>query len=341
MDIMGQNCDIYRICSHKLTQNCFGFRSILACNGATMKHLSDIGEDALIQRLLGQLAHTGSADGHTGHIIVGPGDDCAVVDTGRRGQFQLLKTDAMVEGVHFLPGTAAAKVGWKAVARTLSDFAAMGGLPGDLLVTVAMPASKPVSYMEKLYQGMQKCAGAYGAVICGGETTSVPEGSAAVISVAGTGWVEKARCITRSGGRVGDRILVTGKLGGSIRGKHLSFVPRLEEARWLTEHFRIRSMMDISDGLGRDLSRLAAASGCGFHIDQQSLPRNRACSTAQALGDGEDYELLLTVSATTAAKLCEAWRKHFPKLALTEIGQLTGGQADTGLEESGWQHFAS
>ena len=306
-----------------------------------MKQLSDIGEDALIERLLRQLTGTGSSGDRARRIIVGPGDDCAVVDRGRRGEYQLLKTDAMVEGVHYLAETSAAKVGWKAVARTISDFAAMGGLPAELLVTIAMPASKSVAYVEKLYRGMQKCASAYGAIICGGETSSVPEGSAAVISVAGTGWVEKARCVTRSGGKAGDRIMVTGKLGGSIRGKHLSFTPRLDEARWLTEHFRIRSMMDLSDGLGRDLARLAAASGCGYRIDQQSLPRNRGCSIAQALGDGEDYELLLTASARTAGKLSEAWSKQFPGLALSVVGELTPDMSGAGLEGSGWQHFKS
>lgn len=304
-----------------------------------MKRLSDLGEDGLIERLLEQLAETANADDSSDRIIVGPGDDCAVVDTGRRGKYQLLKTDAMVEGIHYLPETPAAKVGWKAVARTISDFAAMGGLPAQLLITVAMPASKSVAYMEKLYQGMQKCASMCGAVICGGETSSVPEGSAAVISVAGNGWVEKARCVTRSGGRVGDRILVTGKLGGSIRGKHLTFSPRLEEARWLTEHFRIHSMMDLSDGLGMDLSRLAAASRCGFHIEEQSLPRNRGCDIAQALGDGEDYELLFTVSAITAGKLGDRWKKRFPGLALTVIGELMPGQKGFEVEPSGWQHF--
>lgn len=303
-----------------------------------MKRLSDIGEDALIERLLGKLKDPCSIGDQ---IIVGPGDDCAVVDLGRRGKYQLLKTDSMVEGVHYLPETPAAKVGWKAVARVISDVAAMGGLPGQLLVTIAMPADKSLRYVEKLYEGMQKCASAYGAVICGGETSSVPKGSAAVISVAGTGWVEKSKCVTRSGGKVGDKILVTGKLGGSIRGKHLTFSPRLEEARWLTEHFRLRSMMDLSDGLGQDLSRLAVASGCGYRIDEQSLPRNRSCDTAQALGDGEDYELLFTVAARSVDKLCDAWGVRFPALGLTVVGELVREQSGVIADAPGWQHFSS
>jgi thiamine-monophosphate kinase len=334
---MRHNWQNHRNCSYKFGQNCFGFLRDLACNGADMKRLSDIGEDSLIQRLISRLDRGGDC------VVVGPGDDCAVVDVGRRGVYQLLKTDSLVEGVHYLAEAPATKVGWKAVARVISDFAAMGGWPGQLLVTIAMPADKEVRYVEGLYRGMNKCATAYGAEICGGETSSVPKGSAAVISVAGTGWVKKSRYVTRSGGQVGDPILVTGKLGGAIRGKHLSFSPRMEESSWLVDGFRIRAMMDLSDGLARDLPRLAAASGCGFSIDEKSIPRNRGCDLLQALGDGEDYELLLTASRRTAGKLCEEWSKVFPALPLTVIGALTEKACGDSLsaKQGGWSHFNS
>ncbi|MBT8035946.1 MAG: thiamine-phosphate kinase [Verrucomicrobiae bacterium] len=305
-----------------------------------MKRLSDIGEDSLIERLVHRLDRGGESGDR---VVVGPGDDCAVVDVGRPGLYQLLKTDSLVEGVHYLAETPAAKVGWKAVARVISDFAAMGGWPGQLLVTIAMPADKEVRYVDGLYRGMNKCAAAYGAEICGGETSSVPDGSAAVISVAGTGWVKKSRYVTRSGGQVGDLVLVTGKLGGSIKGKHLNFLPRLEASRWLVDQFRIRSMMDLSDGLARDLPRLAMASDCGFLIDKKMIPRNRGCDLSQALGDGEDYELLLTVSRRTAAKLCRDWSHAFPALPLTVIGELTdkaSGEALPG-QLGGWSHFSA
>ena len=309
-----------------------------------MSCLGDIGEDALVKRLIEQLGGECAKDES---VILGPGDDCAVVDLGQRGQcdhrdqYQLLKTDSMVEGIHYLADTPAAKVGWKAVARVISDFGAMGGLPCHLLITIAMPPEKPVSYLEKLYQGMQKCALAYGATICGGETSAVPENAAAVISVAGTGWVEKSRCVRRSGGKRGDLILVTGKLGGSIRGKHLSFSPRVEEARWLTEHFRINAMMDLSDGLGADLPRLAAASQCGYLLNEQSLPRNKACNIAQAIGDGEDYELLFSASAKTVRQLEQAWAKQFPELMLSVVGELTDNDHNAVPSGQGWQHFKS
>lgn len=335
---MLQNGQIYRICSYKFSQNCFGFYAVLACNGVGMKRLSDLGEDALIERLLDQLSNEADS---IDSIIVGPGDDCAVVDIGLRDRYQLLKTDSLVEGIHYLPEASSSRVGWKAVARVISDFGAMGGWPGQLLVTIAMPADKDVKYLEALYQGMQKCASAYGAVICGGETSSVPKGSAAMISIAGTGWVKKGEHVTRSGGKVGDSILVTGKLGGSIGGKHLDFLPRLEEAQWLAGHCKIHSMMDLSDGLGRDLPRLAKASGCGYQIDEQSLPLNVGCDVGQALGDGEDYELLFSVSRNAVTDLTAEWEKKFPELPLTVVGEFVSAEGDTipNPDEVGWQHF--
>jgi thiamine-monophosphate kinase len=301
-----------------------------------MSRLGDIGEDAIVKKLIAQLSDCCEKDRQ---LVVGPGDDCAVVDLDQADRYQLLKTDSMVEGIHYLAEASARKVGWKAVARVISDLAAMGGLPSHLLITIAMPPNKTVDYLEKLYEGMQFCALEYGATICGGETSSVPEGSAAVISVAATGWVEKNRCIRRCGGQVGDLIMVTGSLGGSITGKHLSFVPRVDQARWLTDHFKINSMMDLSDGLGCDLPRLAAASRCGYMLNESALPCNEGCSVDQALGDGEDYELLFTVSTQVAPTLADAWEKQFPDLKLSVIGELTKTQESMVGSEQGWQHF--
>ncbi len=301
-----------------------------------MSRLVDIGENAVVERLIAQLGHTCEKDDQ---LVVGPGDDCAVVDLDQVDRYQLLKTDSLVEGIHYLPETSASQVGWKAVARVISDFAAMGGMPGHMLVTIAMQPKTSMGYLERLYQGMQSCASLYGATICGGETSSVPEGSAAVISVAATGWVEKNRCVRRSGGNVGDLVMVTGSLGGSIEGKHLSFSPRVDEARWLTDHFRINAMMDLSDGLGSDLPRLAAASQCGFTICHDSLPCNEGCDLAQALADGEDYELLFTVLPELEKPLREAWAMNFPDLQLSVVGKLTEKQEGVTVGEQGWQHF--
>ena len=296
-----------------------------------MVKLSDIGEDALIARLVKGLDQGDD-------VLVGPGDDCAVVDLGMRDVYQLLKTDSLVENVHYRSDIAAERVGWKAIARVLSDFAAMGGYPGQLLVTIAMPSTQTLAYVEALYRGMETCASRYGAVICGGETSAVPDGSAAVISVAGTGWVKKNQLVRRSGGEVGDCVIVTGRLGGSINGKHLSFSPRLDEAKWLTSHFDLHAMMDLSDGLARDLPRLAKASRCGYSLNAAAIPQNPDCDVAQALGDGEDYELLFTVSAKEVSPLLVEWGKVFPDLELTVVGSLT--DEDLPSITGGWEHFS-
>ena len=119
-----------------------------------------------------------------------------------------------------------------------------------------------------------------------------------------TGVVENDRWVSRSGGRAGDELFVTGKLGGSIRGKHLRFVPRIAESRWLTKNFPIHAMMDLSDGLGADLPRLARASRLGFDIEENALPRNPGCTVAQAINDGEDYELLLRYPRARPGSYC-------------------------------------
>ena len=146
----------------------------------------------------------------------------------------------------------------------------------------------------------------------------------------------------RSGGKPGHLVYVTGYLGGSFAsGKHLDFMPRLPEAQWLVDRFPVSAMMDLSDGLGRDLPRLAAASGTGYSVDTDRLPLTPGCSAAQALGDGEDYELLFTVEANYREALEASWRERWPDLELTRIGTLASGSLQKGLEDvSGFDHFA-
>ena len=291
--------------------------------------LREVGEDRLLDLLLAKLSRDRA-------VVRGPGDDCAVVRFPAKDNFQLLKTDCIVEGIHFFAASAPALVGWKAMARPLSDFAAMSGLPQFALVTLIVPAEKELSWTKQLYQGLKKIARAYRVVIVGGET-SHSQGPA-VISVSVTGFVEESRWVSRDGGKAGDVLLVTGRLGGSLREKHLKFRPRIEEARWLTEHFSIHAMMDLSDGLGADLPRLARASKVGFEVDADALPRHQGCSLRHALGDGEDYELLLAVSPKISKELQRRWRKRWP-LELTRIGRLTKA---TSLPEnwmSGYDHF--
>ena len=291
-----------------------------------MKTIGEFGEDGLIAQLCEGLPSTE-------RVVVGPGDDCAVVEVG--DEWVLLKTDAVVEGVHYLSGENPKRVGWKAVARVLSDFAAMGGEPGELLVTVAVSRELEVRWLTDLYEGIKSCLGRFGGVIVGGETSSLPVGSPTVISIAGRGRLSRKRLVTRSGGKAGDGIFVTGVLGGSINGKHLDFYPRLREATWLTENFSLTAMMDLSDGLAKDLPRLAKASGCGFSIEKESVPCSEDVSLQEALGDGEDYELLFTCDQ--GSKLLEKWAGRFPGLRLTRIGELTADQEDSLV--GGWDHF--
>jgi thiamine-monophosphate kinase len=275
--------------------------------------LRDIGEDELLEQLLPK------SEPNSG-VVLGAGDDCALVESGKPGLLNLLKTDCLVEGIHFAKDTRAELVGWKAMARPLSDFAAMSGLPRFALVTLIVPADREVSWVRQLYRGIEKAARKFEVAVVGGETSSIK--GPAVISISVTGFVEKDRWVGRAGGKTGDDLFVTGRLGGSLRGYHLKFVPRIAESRWLTENFRIHAMMDLSDGLGTDLPRLARASNVGFEVDEAALPLNRGCNIRQAISDGEDYELLFAISAKHSRSLLSRWRKKFPKIPLTRIGKL-------------------
>ena len=271
-----------------------------------LQTLADLGEDTLVDTLCAGLPV--GAD-----VLAGPGDDCAVVRDGSSKGLLLLKTDCVVEGVHYLPDAAPSKVGHKAIARALSDIAAMGGTPSHALVTLVLPPTRTVAYARALYRGLAKTATAHGVSVVGGETARPARRGGGLISVALTGRVAKRHLCLRSGGKPGDHLFVTGRLGGSIKGRHLNFAPRLPEARWLAEHAKPSAMMDLSDGLGSDLPRLAAASGCGWELELDALPRHRGCDTAAAIGDGEDYELLLAISPRRCKDLLRRWRRRFPQ----------------------------
>lgn len=146
--------------------------------------------------------------------------------------------------------------------------------------------------------------------------------------------------MSRHGGKPGDDLFVTGRLGSAGKGKHLRFVPRIEESRWLTGNFRIHAMMDLSDGLGADLPRLAKASKVGFKIDIEKLPLAEGARIDNAISDGEDYELLFAISPRERARLQRAWKKRFPKLPLTRIGRLSQlSTRNSQLLRRGYVHF--
>ena len=291
-------------------------------------------------------------------VVVGAGDDCAVLELGAPEAQTLLKTDAVVEGVHFLAGTEPERVGHKALARCLSDVAAMGGTATAAVVTLGLPSGFEPERVLGLYRGMQRLAVRHRVAIVGGETTTNPGGL--LVNVALVGSVSRGRALLRSGACPGDALFVTGELGGSIEGHHLDFEPRLEEGRWLAASGRVHALMDVSDGLAGDLAKLLAASGgLGAEIRQSSLPIRRAARlraragdlarppVLAALTDGEDFELLFATAAADAVGLLDAWKAAFPGTRLTCIGRVTPGpgqflRTPQGLRPMpvrGYEHF--
>ena len=255
-----------------------------------MTTIRDLGEFGLIRQLAKNIPRAG--------------DDCAVLPGGL-----LFTCDPVIEGVHFLPTTPARQVGWKAMARNLSDIAAMGGQPRYAVISLGLRPATPVRWVRELYAGLHAAAKKFGCEIVGGDTAHVRSEQFVVVTLLG----HADQPVRRSGAKPGDAVFVTGKLGGSFRsGKHLTFTPRIREARWLTQHFRIHAMLDISDGLASDLQRLVESSGVGFDICSRQVPRNGTLRAA--LTDGEDFELLFTVNPRAAGKL----RKKF-----YEIGRVT------------------
>ena len=236
------------------------------------------------------------------------------------GRLLLLKTDCVVERVHFQPNDKPAAVGWKAMTRTLSDFAAMSGLPQFALVTLVVPADRETRWVKEIYRGLHRAADRFAVAIVGGETSRTD--GPAMVSVAMVGIVEEGRWVSRAGGKVGDVLFVTGRLGGSGGGKHLNFTPRIAEARWLSANFSIHAMMDLSDGLGRRSPR-AREGERGWLCDRGiSAAAHSGCSIDAAINDGEDYELLFALSPDDASSLEKKWRRKFSGLALTRIGVL-------------------
>ena len=266
---------------------------------------------------------------HRGRTRIGIGDDCAAIDF-RPGETCLVTTDALVDGVHFdLAATEPKLVGRKAIAVSLSDVAAMGGRAVAALATTAFPGNLAPAAAEGICRGLMAACEEFGVDFVGGDIVSTPGQLTITTTVLGA--AEKARLCRRSGARVGDAILVTGDLGGSIMGKHLTFTPRLREAQRLVTRFRIHAMMDISDGLSRDLGHILDESGgLGAEIDAGAIPcsaaaHERSRDTGKpalwhALNDGEDFELLFTASQREARRLIAQWRDRTP---VSVVGTVT------------------
>ncbi len=231
------------------------------------------------------------------HVVVGPGDDCALVRTP--GEV-LLKVDQVIEGRHFVPGTPTELIARKAMARPVSDVAAMAGRPLAALASAAIPES--FADADALFDACAGWARRFGCPLVGGDI-SVTSASLLSLSITVLGVPHPRRgVVLRSGARPGDAIWVTGELGGSLGpnglGRHLTFEPRVDDAEWLADTLglNLAAMMDLSDGLGIDAGRLASASRVGVRVERDRLPISPSASGwAAALGDGEDYELLFCV----------------------------------------------
>lgn len=249
-------------------------------------------------------------------VVVAIGDDAAVLK-GPGGKYQLLTVDMLVEGVHFRKGEDLKKVGYKAMAVSVSDIASMGGLPRLALVSVGFAQKNFEKESRRLLAGLKECADKFGISIIGGDTNRSEK---TVVDVFLMGEVEPHRLALRSGGGKGDVLFVTGPLGGSQAGRHLHPEPRVSQARFLTERFKVHAMIDLSDGLAMDASRLAQASGTGALLFEDKIPvHKQARGLEQALLDGEDYELLFALSSKEAARL----EKMSGVFAFIRVGVLT------------------
>ncbi len=299
------------------------------------KTLSEIGEDELVKRLTQDwpelIKNSATIDGNP-WVILGAGDDCAVLRTHSASVVQLVKVDAVVENVHFLPDAPPERIGWKALARAISDIAAMGGYPVSALITLGTHGDEKYERINRIYRGIAQCAREFKVALVGGETTASP---VLFLSVTMTGLAERNKVCPRCSVRDGDAIFVTGELGGSLRGKHLCFTPRLVEAQWLVDNFKPNAMMDISDGLAKDLARLELANNLHAHINFEAVPLTEGCTLQEGLCDGEDYELLFTLPQRKAKALCAAWPF---RLALTQIGVMTKKPAPK-ISGHGYDHF--
>ena len=296
--------------------------------------LSQIGEFGLIDLLK---EYRGSRAG----VIKGIGDDTAVVPLDAK-RYLLLTTDMLMEGVHFKRTAPARAIGRKALACSISDIAAMGGLPRYAVVSLGVPGNLPWAFVRDVYKGMDALARQFGVAIVGGDTIKSEK---IVINVALTGEVSKKDVVYRRGAREGDQIFVTGPLGDSLAsGRHLKFIPRLKEARYLIRRAKPTAMIDISDGLAADLGHILEESKVGAVLEENEIPRRAGAGLRQALYDGEDFELLFTVPRRKAAFLGRQKQFRFypigeivPRAKGLLLKNKTGALAK--IEPRGYTHF--
>ena len=334
--------------------------------------VSELGEFGLID-LLARMAYA-ARDKEAGawqQLILGIGDDAAAWYGD--ASIQLATVDSLIQDVHFRLGIASREeLGWRALAANLSDIAAMGGLPKYALVSLALPGHTEVEDVTALYQGMIELAQRFEVAIVGGDISSAPQ-LVINITVLGSTKSQDKHLLTRSAAKPGEKVGVTGYLGGAAAGlemltKHLRFgsqataslkkaflqpYPRVAEGRLLVEH-GVRAAIDISDGLISDLGHICKASQVSARIEIERVPiqpevkdnfGDRALELA--LSGGEDYELLFTASAGVMDKVRAA-----ASCPITVIGEIMAGEAgEITLVDGkgnpvsppgvGWEHFTA
>lgn len=315
--------------------------------GAPADTFGSLGERGFVARLRGRLPSRPD-------VALGAGDDCALVAPPGPGEELVLKADPLVEGRHFLPGADPRKIGRKALARVLSDFAAMGAEPRWALADFAAPPETPVSVADGVLAGFCGIAAERGVAVVGGDTS---RGDALSLHVFCAGAVPRGAAMRRDAVRPGDLLFVTGALGGSFpSGRHFDFEPRLREGAWLRKR-GVRAAIDVSDGLSTELWHLARASGVRIALRAESVPLSAAARLAPdplaaALGDGEDFELLFSVPPSDAS-FARDFRAAFPDTPCTCVGEATAPEGSGAvvvvrpgfpvlpLRETGYDHFST
>ncbi len=284
----------------------------------------------------------------------GMGDDCAVLPSDA-GDFNLVTVDALFYGRHFDDSMHPSDAGAKLLKRNLSDIAAMGGKPHCAVMGLTMPARLKLEWLRNFYEGLRETAEAYQVTILGGDVCESENALGGHLMLLGCA----RRPLTRTGARTEDTILVTGMLGGSALGKHHNFTPRIKEGIWLAEQPEVHSMIDLTDGLLKDLPALVP-SDCSAALERKALPVSAAArelaseltAEAHALSDGEDYELLFTLDGGTNPEIfIKKWKESFDT-ELTVIGKMVeageaaepGGIVDAATGEplamgKGYEHF--
>ncbi len=296
--------------------------------------ISKIGEFGLIERFRKSIKTDSS-------VVIGSGDDCAAIRFSK-DKYQLFTCDMLVEGVDFTLKDKPELIGRKAIAISISDIAACGGEPAHCLISLGLPKSLSVRFLDRISQGMFSLARKYRINIVGGDLSRANK---LVIDVSMLGIVKKKNLILRSGAKIGDLIFVTGSLGGSIRGKHLCFTPRLEEAGFLVNNFKVNSMIDVSDGLAQDLGHILKASNVGAVIYESLIPFSKdAANLSEALYMGEDFELTFTLSNRETKRLLS--RKDARFKCIGEIVDKRYGlrlidknRREKNIKPRGFKHF--